>query len=75
MPLFDFHCTSCDRVFEALVRGEARVSCPDCGAVVVERLQPVPARPASRGGDALPDLGKFGPPSGGGCCGGGACGH
>lgn len=75
MPLFDFHCSSCDRVFESLVRGEGRVVCPDCGDAAVERLQPMPARPAGRNGDALPDLKQFGPPSGGGCCGGGQCGH
>ena len=75
MPLFDFHCTSCDRVFELLVRGTAPVSCPDCGDAKVERLQSMPARPASRHGEALPLARRSGPPEGGGCCGGGGCCH
>lgn len=74
MPLFDFHCTSCDRVFELLVRSDAPVACPDCGDAAVERLQPMPARPAGRHGEALPVY-KSGPPNGGSCCGGGGCCH
>ncbi len=73
MPLFDFRCTACGRVFEQLVRTDDVVSCPDCRATTADRLLAAPARPARRGA-GTPDLGKFGPPPGGGCCGGG-CAH
>ncbi|MDX2206724.1 MAG: zinc ribbon domain-containing protein [Gemmatimonadales bacterium] len=75
MPLYDFRCIACGRVFERLVRGDDVVSCPDCGTTTADRLLAMPARPArgDRGG-TLPDLNKFGPPPGGGCCGGG-CSH
>ena len=75
MPLFDFHCPTCNRVFETLVRSDAPVVCPDCGDAAVARLQSMPARPAARHGEALPVLKRSGPPSGGGCCGGGGCCH
>lgn len=74
MPLFDFTCTACDRVFERLVRGESRVACPACGSTKVERMVPVPARPVGRNEGGAVDVSKFGPPPGGGCCGGG-CAH
>ena len=74
MPLFDFHCTSCNRVFESLVRGSAAVACPDCGETAVERLQSMPARPAVRHGQALP-VAKGAGPASDGCCGGGGCCH
>jgi putative FmdB family regulatory protein len=74
MPLYDFRCTACGRVFEKLVRGSDVVACPDCGATTADRLLAAPARPSRGEGNGLPDLGKFGPPPGGGCCGGG-CAH
>ena len=75
MPLFDFRCPSCNRVFESLVRSDAAVACPDCGDAAVERLQSMPARLAGRHGDALPVARPSGPTDGGGCCGGGGCCH
>lgn len=74
MPLYDFRCTGCGRVFELLVRGSDRVECPDCGATTADRLLSAPARSPRGNGGGLPDLDKFGPPPGGGCCGGG-CSH
>lgn len=38
MPLYDFHCRSCDREFEALVRGADEPECPDCHGHDLERL-------------------------------------
>lgn len=38
MPLFEFRCTRCSHVFEELVQGDQRVSCPDCGAPAPEKL-------------------------------------
>lgn len=69
MPLFDFRCTACGRVFERLVRGDAVVTCPDCGATTADRLLAVPAPPARAGGSGAASC--DGPLPGGGCCGGG----
>jgi len=39
MPLYDFHCRSCDREFEALVRPQdASPTCPSCKSADLERL-------------------------------------
>jgi putative FmdB family regulatory protein len=72
MPIYSYHCTACDAEFEQLVRGDTRVACPECRGRKLERRMSLPARPASAGQDAAPDLSRLGPPAGGGCC-GGAC--
>ena len=41
MPIFDFHCESCDQTFELLVRNEAPV-CPHCGGQRLEKLLSAP---------------------------------
>jgi putative FmdB family regulatory protein len=39
MPLFDFHCRSCDHEFEALVRPQdPPAACPSCRSTDLERL-------------------------------------
>lgn len=40
MPLFDFRCTECREVFEAICRSsaDADVVCPSCGAGAPSRL-------------------------------------
>lgn len=38
MPLYDFHCRTCGREFEALVRGADRPTCPGCHGADLERL-------------------------------------
>ena len=40
MPLFDFRCRSCGKVFERLVRTGDTPVCPDCGAVDLEKQLP-----------------------------------
>jgi putative FmdB family regulatory protein len=37
MPIYEYVCMSCESHFEELVRGEERVSCPDCGCPEVAR--------------------------------------
>ena len=42
MPLYEFHCESCDEEFEDLVPSLKRideVSCPKCGKGKIRRLQ------------------------------------
>ncbi|HEY3305816.1 MAG TPA: zinc ribbon domain-containing protein [Candidatus Binatia bacterium] len=39
MPIYEYHCRSCDKDFEELVRtAEEAVSCPSCAGSRVERL-------------------------------------
>ena len=39
MPLYDFHCTACDREFEALVRPQdPPPCCPECRSTEIEKL-------------------------------------
>jgi putative FmdB family regulatory protein len=37
VPLFDFRCKTCGKVFEALVRPGDTPRCPDCDATDLER--------------------------------------
>lgn len=45
MPLFEFRCQSCGRVFEALVRSQdvSGPQCPSCKGVDLEKLLSTPA--------------------------------
>lgn len=43
MPIFDFVCTNCEHVFEALVRGSSTVRCPACGSDALEKQLSLPA--------------------------------
>jgi putative FmdB family regulatory protein len=45
MPLYDFHCTSCDERFEAQVPYGELPPCPVCGASGTERLMSAFAGP------------------------------
>ena len=40
MPIYEYHCESCDEDFEKLVRpsGEEPTDCPKCGAESIKRL-------------------------------------
>jgi len=43
MPIYDYSCRACEHRFEALVRGGAVPSCPECGSDDLERLLSLPA--------------------------------
>ncbi len=38
MPIYDFICQDCGGRFEALVRGEAKASCPACRSLRLEQM-------------------------------------
>ncbi|MEW6567639.1 MAG: zinc ribbon domain-containing protein [Chloroflexota bacterium] len=43
MPLYEYHCQTCDKRVEVLVLSPAREArCPDCGGPLGERLVSVP---------------------------------
>ena len=44
MPLYDYSCTQCGHVFEALVlKGKEPAACPACRETTLERLLSLPA--------------------------------
>jgi len=38
MPIFEYHCTKCDKDFEILVFGDQSISCPICKGNNVKKL-------------------------------------
>ncbi len=49
MPLFDFHCSSCDKTFELLIKASSTPACPECGGTV-EKLVSCPVAPGQSAG-------------------------
>lgn len=47
MPLFDFHCSQCDKTVELLIRGDATPTCPACGNTALAKLVSKPATPGT----------------------------
>lgn len=43
MPIFDYHCTPCNKTFELLVRSTTVPACPHCGGAQLEKLVSMPA--------------------------------
>lgn len=43
MPIFEYSCRACAHQFEALVRKETVVACPNCTSNDLERLFSLPA--------------------------------
>jgi putative FmdB family regulatory protein len=76
MPIYEFRCNDCERIFETFVRAAGDgVACPRCGGAHLSReLSVFAARTAASNGRALAAEAS-GPrsTSGGGCC-GGSCG-
>jgi len=70
VPLYEYRCIDCGRLFEKLVRtwNEA-VSCPSCASATVEKQVSTFAMAGTDGGGAPMRMG-----GGGGCCGRGGCG-
>jgi len=49
MPLFDFKCSNCQKIFETLATYQDKPSCPHCGSGAVERQISKPAPPQFKG--------------------------
>jgi putative FmdB family regulatory protein len=71
MPLFEFRCADCGSQFEALLRRDESVSCPECAGDSLQRLMSAPAGHIA-GSSLLPLAGGCppadSPPCGPGCC-------
>lgn len=50
MPLYDYHCSACDKTFELLVRSSTTPVCPTCGTGQLEKLVSKPAPPGQSAG-------------------------
>jgi putative FmdB family regulatory protein len=55
MPIYEYRCRDCETTFEALVRTDQSVTCPQCGSHALDKLLSAPfvlsteaARPAGR---------------------------
>ena len=56
MPIYEYRCTPCDKVFEELIirkADEAEVRCPSCRSKSVARVMSQPAQ-SQRGGGGAP---------------------
>ncbi|HOO17867.1 MAG: zinc ribbon domain-containing protein [Phycisphaerae bacterium] len=70
MPIYEYTCSGCGRLFEQLVQSreqEAELACPHCGSRKLERQLSVPAAPRVAAGSTPP------PPCGGCNQAGGSC--
>lgn len=78
MPVYEYRCPECTRLFEKLVAFSAsdrEVACPSCGARASKLLSTFAAIGAASGGGPSASASiAGGPAGGGGCCGGGCCG-
>jgi putative FmdB family regulatory protein len=73
MPIFEYKCSSCDELFETLVRSNSQPTCPGCGGTYLAKQLSVFAASTGGGGG---DSGEGAAPSGGGhVCGGGCTLH
>jgi putative FmdB family regulatory protein len=71
MPIYEFRCEDCGRVFEELVmKTQETPCCPDCKSDKTGKLM---SACCFKGGESSPDMGSGG--MGGGCsgCAGGSC--
>jgi putative FmdB family regulatory protein len=49
MPLYSYHCPTCDKDLELLVSSSETTRCPHCGTESLERLMARPAPDAKSG--------------------------
>jgi putative FmdB family regulatory protein len=73
MPLFEFQCLQCDKIFEEVVFGEAKPRCPSCESRRLRKLLSAFAvgngsTSAKASSDAPSGCGTCGDPRGPGSC-------
>ncbi len=53
MPIFEYKCSSCDELFETLVRSNTQPTCPNCGgSYLAKQLSVFAAATSSSGGSS-----------------------
>ena len=77
MPIFEFTCKDCNKIFEEIVLGSEDIECPECKSKNVSRLISRPCRCSGfSAGDCSQDSSASATPSApSGCagCSGGSC--
>jgi putative FmdB family regulatory protein len=67
MPIYEYHCRSCEQDFETLVRSGEQPSCAHCGGADLEKKLSVFASPGAEAAAPEP-CGACGHPGGPGAC-------
>ena len=70
MPIFEYKCSSCDKLFETLVRSNTQPTCPNCGGTYLAKQLSVFAAATGGGSSA-----EAAPAGGGHVCGSGCALH
>jgi putative FmdB family regulatory protein len=52
MPIFEYKCSSCDKLFETLVRSNTQPTCPNCGGTYLAKQLSVFAAATGGGGSS-----------------------
>jgi putative FmdB family regulatory protein len=76
MPIYEYRCTKCEKVYEELVTGDRnqKVPCPYCGSDITEKIPSVIGGIAMKGSSSGPSCGSgcasasACAAAGGGCC-------
>lgn len=50
MPIYEYHCPTCDKQFELLVRSSTVPACPHCGATTLDKCISAPQAPGKSAG-------------------------
>lgn len=50
MPIYEYHCPTCDKRFELLVRSSTVPACPQCGATAIDKCVSAPQPPGKSAG-------------------------
>ncbi len=64
MPVYEYVCASCSHPFEELVRGDERVTCPECESTRVEKRFSTFATQNEHASTSAPAPGAFPGPCG-----------
>ena len=54
MPIYEYQCSGCEQVFEAIVQGSQTPSCPGCGGKKLNKLFSTFAVSGDGGGGGVP---------------------
>lgn len=75
MPIYEYRCEECGKVFEELVFGETQVVCPDCSSTKTAKLMSACRRASGYDGGYAGDgnISYSGSASGCAGCSGGSC--